>query len=228
MIKALACDIDGTITDEKRRLDLKAVDLLRKIEGMGVPVVLATGNVLCVTRAASTYIGTTGPLIAENGGVIKLPMDKEPVYLCDTDKNELREAAAHLRKTLPVRDASNPDLRKTEFSFHKNVSVGAVKEALKGFHVRIVDTKFAIHVTEPNVNKGRALEEVAKLMGLKLGEFAALGDSENDFEMLQKAGLGVSVGEERLKTAADFVTKESFAKGGVSALEYIIKKIKKH
>lgn len=226
MIKALACDIDGTITDENRRLDLKAISLLRKIEGMGIPVVLATGNVLCLTEAASTYIGTTGPVIAENGGIIKYPKEKEPSYFCDVKKSELGKAFEHLCKVFPVRKVTRSDLRRTEIAIYRDFDTRAVKKALEGFKVRVVDTKFAIHITDPKVNKGEALSEVGRMMGLMEAEFAAIGDSENDYEMLEKAGLAIAVGEERLKDAVEFVTKDSFAKGGTAALEYVIKEIK--
>ncbi|MFQ5800297.1 MAG: phosphoglycolate phosphatase, partial [Candidatus Hydrothermarchaeales archaeon] len=199
MIKALACDIDGTITDEERRLDLKAVRLLRKIEGMGIPVVLATGNVLCLTEAASTYIGTTGPVIAENGGIIKYPKEKKPLYFRDINKAELEEAFEHLNKLLPVRKVSRSDLRRTEIAIYRDFDVSVVREALEEFDVRVVDTKFAIHITDSKVNKGEALRMVAKKMGFKEEEFAAIGDSENDYEMLNAAGLAIAVGEERLK-----------------------------
>jgi hydroxymethylpyrimidine pyrophosphatase-like HAD family hydrolase len=68
VFKAIVVDVDGTITFSDRRLDCRAVDALRSLE---VPVVLATGNVLCFARAASKLVGTKGIVIAENGGVIE-------------------------------------------------------------------------------------------------------------------------------------------------------------
>ncbi len=62
-------------------------------------------------------------------------------------------------------------------------------------------------------------------MGLNEKDFAAIGDSNNDIEMLKRAGLGIGVGEESLKGVADFVTRETFAKGGVIALEHVLKEL---
>jgi phosphoglycolate phosphatase (TIGR01487 family) len=227
MIRALACDIDGTITDHKRRIDLRAVKLLRGIEGLGIPVVLATGNVLCLTEAASIYIGTTGPLIAENGGVVREPGKKKNNYFFEVEKVEVGRAFDHLSGALPVRKVRRSDLRRTEIAIYRDFDIGMVRNILKDYNVRVVDTKFAIHITNPKVNKGAALEEVARLMELKVMDFAAIGDSENDFEMLQKAGLGIAVGDEKLRDVADLVTKEGFAEGGVAALEYLITEIEK-
>ena len=42
-------DIDGTITDGKKRLSTEAVAAVRRLEDAGIPVVLATGNVRPIT-----------------------------------------------------------------------------------------------------------------------------------------------------------------------------------
>ena len=57
------------------------------------------------------------------------------------------------------------------------------------------------------VNKGAALKEVSKITGVPLSEIAAFGDSNNDIEMLQAAGLGVAVGNalDSVKAVADYV-----------------------
>ena len=61
--KAIAVDIDGTITSRDRRLDLMAIEILRSLD---VPVVLSTGNILCYAHAAARLIGVGGIVIAEN------------------------------------------------------------------------------------------------------------------------------------------------------------------
>ncbi len=45
-IRAIVTDIDGSITDKRRRISTKAVEAIRTVEGNGVPVMLASGNVL--------------------------------------------------------------------------------------------------------------------------------------------------------------------------------------
>ncbi|HSD58211.1 MAG TPA: HAD hydrolase family protein, partial [Methanotrichaceae archaeon] len=67
MIRAMAVDIDGTLTDMKRVLCPAAVEAVRSLE---VPVVLVTGNTHCFTRAVSVLLGTPRIFIAENGGVV--------------------------------------------------------------------------------------------------------------------------------------------------------------
>ena len=43
--KLVAVDIDGTLTDGNKVLNLEAIEALRKLERAGIPVTLATGNV---------------------------------------------------------------------------------------------------------------------------------------------------------------------------------------
>ncbi len=40
--------------------------------------------------------------------------------------------------------------------------VNIIKESLKNHDIEIYDTKFALHLTNPNVNKGSSLKIVAK------------------------------------------------------------------
>ncbi|AFG36999.1 Cof-type HAD-IIB family hydrolase [Spirochaeta africana] len=59
----------------------------------------------------------------------------------------------------------------------------------------------------PGVNKATGLEHLCRMLNLDLQQVIAVGDSHNDLEMLQHAGLGVAVANARdeLKAAADMV-----------------------
>jgi len=46
----------------------------------------------------------------------------------------------------------------------------------------------------PTVSKGRALAVLADYLGVRQMETAAIGDNENDMEMLAWAGLGMAMG----------------------------------
>jgi Cof subfamily protein (haloacid dehalogenase superfamily) len=60
---------------------------------------------------------------------------------------------------------------------------------------------------DPDINKGRALAEVAGHLGFAAAECIAFGDSFNDMPMLQWAGLGVAMGNARpeIKAAAGLI-----------------------
>ncbi|HJJ86859.1 MAG TPA: HAD hydrolase family protein, partial [Methanocorpusculum sp.] len=71
MYKAFITDIDGTLTDNRRRLSTAAVEEIRRLIDADIPVVLASGNTLCFLDGLSHMIGTDGNVIAENGGVYR-------------------------------------------------------------------------------------------------------------------------------------------------------------
>jgi len=50
-----------------------------------------------------------------------------------------------------------------------------------------------LEILAPGVSKGSAMEEVCRAMGVRLEDVVAFGDSFNDIEMLEKAGLGIAV-----------------------------------
>ena len=44
--KVVAVDIDGTLTNENKLIEPTVIDALQRLEDAGIPVILATGNVL--------------------------------------------------------------------------------------------------------------------------------------------------------------------------------------
>ncbi|MCR5565793.1 MAG: Cof-type HAD-IIB family hydrolase [Clostridiales bacterium] len=60
------------------------------------------------------------------------------------------------------------------------------------------------------VNKGSGLERLCGLLGIPMAECIAVGDADNDIEMLRAAGLGVAMDNaaKHVKTAADRVVSD--------------------
>jgi len=215
--KAVVIDVDGTITFTDRRLDCRAVEVLR---GLKVPVVIATGNVLCFARAVSRLVGTGGILIAENGGVIECNTTVE----YNTDHlGECEKAFDVLKKHFALVKL-DPEFRKTEITLRRDFDVEKAKQLLNEYpEIEIMDTGFAVHIKSKRINKGTGLRRVAELMGLDARDFVALGDSPNDIEMLKAAGFGVAVGNAHpaLKKAADMVTEGEHGAGVAEAMQYL-------
>jgi len=79
-------------------------------------------------------------------------------------------------------------------------------------------------VTHINATKGSAIEFLCKYWGMDISETMAIGDQDNDIEMIKTAGIGVAMGNatQNLKDAADFVTKSVEEDGVVFAVEKFI------
>jgi hypothetical protein len=212
----LALDVDGTITDQKRRLCPGALEAIRNVEEQGIPVIIVTGNILCATKTISILLGTTGGLVAENGGVIEY--GGQISVLGDLEKCE--KAFQHLRKIYDVRKVEYSSARVSEIALERSLPVKKIKETLKNWDVEIYDTQFALHLTDPAVNKGLSLLNIARKMQVKPEEIMAIGDSENDLEFLEQAGWKVAVAnsDQELKIKADYVTRKPYGDGVKEAI----------
>ncbi len=219
-MKAIAVDIDGTITDRNRKICVNAINALRKAEDAGYPVILVTGNILCTAKMVSTMVGTSGGIVCENGGVVYTT--KRNLVLGDIGKCSL--AYEFLKSRHDVKKTDFSDLRSSEIAIRREIDVNTVKETVKNFDVEVYDTKFAIHITDPSVNKGKSLKVVAEDMGITADEILAIGDSENDLEFLEVAGFKVAVSnaDEELKEKADYVTIKAYGDGAAEAIEKFI------
>jgi phosphoglycolate phosphatase (TIGR01487 family) len=216
VFKAIVVDVDGTITFKDRRLDCRAVEALRSLR---VPVVIATGNVLCFARAVSKLLGTGGIVIAENGGVVECGRVES-----DTSHIKDCEEAFDFLKGHFALERLDSEYRETEIGLRRNFDVEKAKEMLRRSpEIVIVDTGFAVHIKSKSVNKGTGLKRIAEMMGLDARDFVAIGDSPNDIEMLKASGFGVAVANAHpeLKKAAALVTKGEHGAGVAEAVGYL-------
>lgn len=219
-IKAIALDVDGTITDSTRKICINSIKAINQVEEKGIPVIIVTGNILCSTKMISILLGTTGGMVAENGGVIKYG-DEQRVL---GNIKECERAYEYLKTRYPVNKVEFSDQRISEVAIGRNVEEETVKSTLKDFDVKIYDSKFAIHLTDPAVDKGSSLKVLATYLNVKTEEIMAIGDGENDVEFLQVAGLKVAVNNaaRELKAMADYVTHKPYGDGVAEAVSKFI------
>ncbi|MEN4007151.1 MAG: phosphoglycolate phosphatase [Methanobacteriaceae archaeon] len=219
-MKAIAVDIDGTITDKNRKICVNAINAIRCAEDRGYPVILVTGNILCVARTVAIMIGTSGGIVGENGGVIQTRKRTQIIGKIE----KCRPAYEFLKSKYPVEKVEFSDQRISEIAIRRTIDVDTVKEAVRDFDVEVYDTKFAIHLTDPGVNKGKSLKIVANDIGITPDEIMAIGDSENDLDFLKVAGFKVAVSnaDEELKENTDYVTWKPYGDGTAEAIEKFI------
>ncbi len=216
-INAVAIDIDGTLTDRKRSLNCRAVEALRKLK---IPVVLATGNISCFARTAAKLIGVSDIVICENGGVVRFEYDGDDIVL--GDKEKCYRALKALKEKFNV-ILLDDHYRKAEICLRRTFRKEEAEEILHNYGVKLIDSGFAYHIIDDAVGKGKALKFIAERMGIDAGSFVAIGDSENDIELFEAAGIGVAVANAhiKLKEVADIVTSKPNGDGVVEALEFL-------
>lgn len=78
-----------------------------------------------------------------------------------------------------------------------------------------------IEIIRKGAGKGSALLKLGELLGIEASEIMAVGDSENDLDMIRKAGLGVAMAnsEEILFRCADVCTGSNDEDGAAAAVE---------
>ena len=81
-----------------------------------------------------------------------------------------------------------------------------------------------LEVVPKEVSKGKALHQLASILGITTDEIMACGDEANDYDMIQTAGFGVAMGNatDEIKKIADYITTTNEEDGVAKAVEYII------
>jgi phosphoglycolate phosphatase (TIGR01487 family) len=221
-MRAVACDVDGTITDRQRRISLPAIACMRDLVEKGVEVVLASGNTACFMDALARMIGTSGTVIAENGGVFRIGF--AGALQVEGDRSEavsaFRVLEEYYRRKGVALELYGERYRFSDVAIARTVPVGEVREVVRDLGLKVLDTGFAIHLQAKGISKGLALQKLALGMRIPAEEFLAVGDSENDLEMIEAAGIGVAVANagDAVKAASDYITEKGDGDGFVEAV----------
>ena len=84
--------------------------------------------------------------------------------------------------------------------------------------------KYFCEIANKNATKGHAVKFLAEKYGVTTKEVMAIGDQNNDIEMVRAAGIGVAMGNgtEQIKAAADFITDTVQNNGFVKAVDKFV------
>ncbi|MEM2896826.1 MAG: phosphoglycolate phosphatase [Candidatus Bathyarchaeia archaeon] len=224
-IKAVATDVDGTLTDKEERISCKAIEAIRNLEAKGISVILASGNALCVLKTLKNYLGCSGALICENGAVVEYEGRIKVFGKLDNARSVLKRLKEKYGDKI-VESWSNP-YRLVDLALRRTIEKEKIIEVMSDFpNLNLLDSGYAYHILNKEVNKGKALEAVAELMGIGLNEIVAIGDSETDVEMFKAVSYGIAVANspKSLKAVAKHVTAKGDGEGFFEASELILSK----
>nr|WP_242010230.1 HAD family hydrolase [Acetobacter conturbans] len=98
---------------------------------------------------------------------------------------------------------------------------GEISQMLEGRASVARSAQYYLDVTPKDANKGYALRELGRLLGVAPHEIACLGDMPNDVPMLDIAGLSIAMGNASGEVAshAHFVTDTNENEGWAKAIE---------
>lgn len=224
MWKAVACDFDGTMTEESGRLSIEVLSLIRESEEKGVPFILSSGRSWVELIVIQKVVGASGPLICENGGVVWNPRTGEKRIL--GDKEKVLEACRVFTRYLGDFERFKPHLRETDVAYrgHRSKELEPLIEK-ENLDVHLLETGYLTHVSDKNADKGTALGVAAEILDIKPYEIAAIGDSHNDVALFLAAGAGYAVGnaDPRLKAVATQTMSQTAGAGCAEAIRQILR-----
>ena len=123
-----------------------------------------------------------------------------------------------------------PDKWPKAVFFFKNPNLRYIKDMIDSNKKEAYDMVFSLDIImemiPQGINKGTALKEIAKRFDLAKADIMAIGDEENDREMLENSGFAVAMGNatESIKEIADYITADCENSGVAQAIEVFIKK----
>jgi len=225
MIKAVATDVDGTLTDREDYICIEAIAAIRELEARGVRVILCSGNALCVVKALARYVGCTGPTVSENGAVVEY---KGKMRILG-ERGAARRVVQELKDAYgsEIKESWSNNYRYVDMAIQWSQDIKKVRGIVKRYKgMKVIDSGFAYHILDEKIDKGAGLLRAIKLIKLNTSEVAAVGDSITDLEMLRVCGFRgvVANGDQRIKEIADFVAREEFGKGFAEIAKHIISK----
>ncbi len=195
----LALDFDGTIA-RNDILDPAVRSAIAELRGRGVVVILVTGRILEDLRRVAGGLHFIDAVVAENGAVIEFPDTGYSTTLAQPPPasmlNELRNQNIPYAAGRSVVEADASEAPRI-LSILQRLEVPMV----------LAFNRSRVMVLPQAVSKATGLREALTILRLSAHNALAIGDAENDHELLRVCEVGVAVGwgSEALKAVADYV-----------------------
>ncbi|MFT4008033.1 MAG: HAD family hydrolase [Lacrimispora sp.] len=218
----------------------------QEILGLGVPYVISANGASVIDTGTGKYIYESRIKLAEGLALLSYLLtengqyyfQQEDRYYEGADRWEEMERKhpymvsagfsrrERLTDLLGFLADKGEDIQKIGFmAFDEEAEnrVMACGKHFPGFTI-LKTGRMCLEFNRKGTSKGEALKYLCNCLAVEQEKVAAIGDSENDVEMLAWAGVGVAMGNApaAVKEAADFVTKTNDEEGVAWALERIL------
>ena len=243
-IQILAFDLDGTLLDDKKQIPQENIEAIKRAAAKGVHIVPATGRIYKGIPEELKGLPFMRWFITANGSYLydavedraaaraEIPADEAVAFyeyadtlgvLYDCYQDNWGYMTASMLKLAPG-IIPDPGVRKLITGLRAPVPELKAYLKKKGTGVFSTSMPFNIEINARTATKGQCLMSLCALLGVDAKNAMALGDGTNDLDMLQKAGVGVAMGNAapELLAAADFVTLSNNEAGFAKAVERFI------
>lgn len=96
------------------------------------------------------------------------------------------------------------------------------RKAMEGLDVVLANAETtSLEISAKNTTKGLGLQKLCEHLGISISEVIAVGDADNDLDVLKRAGLAVAMGNanDNVKKIADVIVDDCDHDGCVQAIE---------
>lgn len=207
-IRAIATDYDGTLATDGL-VDEATLSALQRYRDQGGILLLVTGRQLDDLQQVFPAIDLFSRVIAENGAVIYDPQSREKRLLGNPPPANLINILTE-KQVSPI---SVGDVILATWQPHGETVSATLREL--DLSARVILNKRAVMVLPRGVDKAAGLEAALAELNLLPATVAAIGDAENDHDLLAICGSGVAVNNalDTLKISADWVTAGTRGEG---------------
>jgi hydroxymethylpyrimidine pyrophosphatase-like HAD family hydrolase len=198
-LSVLALDYDGTIA-ARDALEPTVRQAIADARRRGIVVLLVTGRILDELQRVAGDLRFVDGVVAENGAVMHFPGSGRTAVLAPPVPAGLLSELRHRR--IPF--AAGQCL--VDVDAHHGVELLAAIRTLE-LPLVLAFNRGRVMVTPQGVSKGTGLQVALETLRQSARNTLAIGDAENDHELLRPAEVGVAVawGSRTLQEAADVV-----------------------
>ncbi len=221
-VRALAIDVDGTMTENGGTLNFEAASGARWMENRGHKIIFVSGRSAQETYSLATYIGTTRVVVGENGGVIQLGPNQFRVI---GNKANPLSAYEYLSQKIEGVELMPVAPRLTEVILERTFDIEkGVNHLIESrIPVSLVDSKYSYHLAQRGLTKASGLSIALQYLGIDPEECVAIGDSATDVSLFSICGYSIALGnaDEEVKEKASFATDRKMGSGTVEAFDHV-------
>jgi phosphoglycolate phosphatase len=200
-LSAFASDLDRTLVRVGDRPSPRARAALRRAQELGLRTVLVSGR-----RAPDLLPYVRGlryldAVVAENGAIVEAPLGSSPRVYGRRVASRVRDRVAKL-----------PDLGAESGEVVVSVpreEASRLRRALRGLPVVLVGNVGHVMALPVGITKGTGARRALAALRADGGRFAAIGDAENDLDLLRGAAFSGAVAnaEPEVRAVADYVCR---------------------
>ena len=240
-IRLLALDLDGTLLTEDKKIPESTKYYVRKAVDAGICVIFATGRGYPTAAPYWEALGLTTPMVLANGADIRTSPDRswQRHYIPGHEIRKLHALAnrydawfwGYNTESLVNRNGWTEDMFEHDwFKFGiRHDDPGILKtmwDTIKQWGTLEVTQSAPVNmeISAKGVSKESGVREICRLLGIRMEEVAAVGDSRNDIGLLKAAGLGVAMGNaaEEVKQIADLTTASNEEEGVAKLIQQLL------